>query len=178
MTITSNPTFRRTAQLGACFLMGAAALTACGNDSQVVAGPGNASSPPAAPAAAYVSPELADRAAMLELQAQHFSPDAISRRPAPYVSPELTDRAAMLELQAQRFSADAIERRAEQAAADAALDRSADLDLTSALAKAAAVQKSSAHASADSIERNASEPTSAHRSADALEHWALSSDQG
>jgi hypothetical protein len=178
MTISMNPTFRRTARLGACFLMGAAVLTACGDDAQVATAPGVASSPPAVtPGAAYVSPEQADREALLAVRAAHASADSISRRPAKYVSPEQADKAAMLELRARRASADALERRAAQASVDT-VDRSADLDAASALARVAAVEQSSAHASADSIERRASvEQTSAHRSVDALEHWALSDDE-
>jgi hypothetical protein len=159
MTITTTSTFKRTARLGLCFLIGAGALTACGDpDDTVAVGAGVGSS---SPAAAYVSPDQADRAAML----------AVRNAPKAYESPDQADHAAMLAVRNAKFSADAIERR--EAANE--LARSADLDLGTALARAAATQNVSAHASADALDRQSHvEKTSAHASADALEHWALS----
>jgi hypothetical protein len=168
MTITTNSTFHRTARLGVCVLIGVAALTACGDPESSVATGTGAAPKVAAPAAPYVAPEMADRAAQLAVRNEKLFPTK------PYVSPEQADRAAMLAVRAEKFSADAIERRAAQAA-EVTLERQADLDLGTALTRAAAVEKVSAHASADSLDRNSSHvPTSAHRSADAIERWALS----
>jgi hypothetical protein len=183
--MNTNPTstFHRTARLGVCFLIGAAALTACGEaDNPVTAGPVSAQ-PSASVAKAYVSPEQADRAAILAVQAEKAAAKALSQRPAPkvapeaYVSPEQADRAAMLAVRAEKAADKALERRAEQVSAEV-VNRSHDVDLGTALARKAAAEKTSAHASADALERHAAaEKTSAHASADALEHWALSASE-
>ena len=178
MSIISTSAIHRTACLGVGFLMGAAVLAACGESPDQVAtlAPVDAKVAPAAP---YVSPDQADRAAMLAVRAEKASADALSHRPTPkvapkaYVSQEQADKAAMLAVRAQKASADAIERRAT---ASESFGRSADLDLGTALARAAVV---SAHASADAIEHQAlGQSESAHRSADAVERWALSSTDG
>ena len=178
MTIISTSAIHRTARLGVGFLMGAAVLAACGESPDQVASiaPVDAKVAPAAP---YVSPEQADRAAMLAVRAEKAAAYALAHRPTPkvapkaYVSPEQADKAAMLAVRAEKASADAI---AGRATASESFGRTADLDLGTALARAAAV---SAHASADAIEHQAlGQSESAHRSADAIERWALSSTDG
>ena len=139
MTITSKSAIHRTARFGVGFLMGAAVLAACGESPDQVASiaPVDAKVAPAAP---YVSPDQADRAAMLAVRAEKASAGALSRRPTPkvapkaYVSPEQADKAAMLALRAQKASADAIDGRAT---ASESFGRSADVDLGTALARAA-----------------------------------------
>ena len=117
MSIISTSSIHRTARLGVGFLMGAVVLVACGESPDEVAtiAPVDAKVAPAAP---YVSPDQADRAAMLAVRAEKASADALSRRPTPkvapkaYVSQEQADKAAMLAVRAQKASADAIEGRA------------------------------------------------------------------
>jgi hypothetical protein len=162
MSIISTSSIHRTARLGVGFLMGAVVLVACGESPDQVAtiAPVDAKVAPAAP---YVSPDQADRAAMLAVRAEKASADALSRRPAPkvapkaFVSPEQADKAAMLAVRAQKASADAIEGRATASESSVV----------------------SAHASADAIEHQAlGQSESAHRSADAVERWAPSSTDG
>lgn len=159
MTINTSSAIHRTAFVGTCFLIGAAALTACGE------GSGDVATVYAAPPA-YVSPEQVDHAAQLAVQADHVSANAIERRAPSYVSPEQTDRAAQLAVQAEHVPAVTLERRA--------------VESTSAHASAEdferrGVESPGAQASVDALERlTIIVPTSAHASADALEHWALS----
>ena len=178
MNITSTSAIHRTAALGVGLLMGAAVLVACGESPDQVAtiAPVDAKVAPAAP---YVSPDQADRAAMLAVRAEKAAAYALAHRPTPtvapkaYVSQEQADKAAMLAVRAQKASADAI---AGRATASESFGRSADLDLGTALARTAVV---SAHSSADAIEHHAlGQSESAHRSADAIERWALSSTDG
>jgi hypothetical protein len=182
MSINQTSAIQRTAFVGTCFLIGAAALTACGDTADVA-------TVSAAPSA-YVSPEQTDRAAQLALQANHVATDPIVRPVVPYVSPEQTDRAAQLALRADHAPAAALDRRAtestsayasaedfvrrgvESAGAQASVD---------ALERRAIIKPTSAHASADALEQwaiNAATSTSAHPSADALEHWAMSEGEG
>lgn len=157
--MNTNPfsSLRRPARLGVCFLLGAAALTACGEvDSPVTAGPVGASAPAAAKA--YVSPEQADRAAIFAVRNAYTSPEQADRAamlavraekassglkvaPEAYVSPEQADRAAMLALRA--------ERQAEQGSTE---DRSHDLDLGTALARQAAAEQPAADGSVSFVE--------------------------
>jgi len=178
MSIISTSAIHRTARLGVGFLMGAAVLVACGESPDQVAtiAPVDAKVAPAAP---YVSPDQADRAAMLAVRAEKAAAYALAHRPTPkvapkaYVSQEQADKAAMLAVRAQKASADAI---AGRATASESFGRSADLDLGTALTRTAGA---SAHASADAIEHQAlGQSESAHRSADAIERWALSSTDG
>ena len=182
MSIYKNAAIHRTAVLGTCFLIGAAALTACGDTAEVA-------TVSAAPSA-YVSPERTDRVAQLAVQAQHVATDPIVRPAVPYVSPEQLDRAAQLALQADHAPVSALDQRAtestsayasaedfvrrgvEAAGAQASVD---------ALERRAIVEPTSAHASADALDRratNASTSISARPSADALEQWAMSEDEG
>ena len=194
MTINPTSVRHRTVRLSVG-LIAVATLAACGNSAQVSSGPGVASA--AAPEAAYVSPEQADRAATLAIRNASGSDEEL-------------DRSAKLDL-GSALARQAIERRE----ASAAIDWSAKLDLTSALARErialpeapyvsseqqdkdsmlalrnamgsadalerrATVGQSSALGSADALERQGlTDHSSAHRSADALEHWALSDSGG
>jgi len=182
MSINKSSAIHRTAFVGTCFLIGAAALTACGDTADVA-------TVSAAPSA-YVSTERTDRAAQLAVQAKHVTSDPIVRPVVPYVSPEQLDRTALLALQADHAPASALDRRAtestsayasaedfvrrgvESAGAQASVD---------ALERRAIVKPTSAHASADALDRRATNPstsTSAHPSADALERWAMSEGEG
>jgi len=151
MSINKSSAIHRTAFVGTCFLIGAAALTACGDTADVA-------TVSAAPSA-YVSPERTDRAAQLALQADHAPASALDRR-----ATESTSAYASAE--------DFVRRGVESAGAQASVD---------ALERRAIVKPTSAHASADALDRRATNPstsTSAHPSADALERWAMSEGEG
>ncbi len=185
INIDKKAAIHRTALWGTCFLMGAAALTACGEGSGDVA---TVSAGAAAPS--YASSEQVDREAFLALQAEHLSGGVIARPVAPYVSPEQVDRQAQLAVQVDHVSAGALDQRAtESTSAWASAEdferrgvesKSAQASVD-ALERRAFVVKTSAHASADALDRratNVSTSTSAHPSADALEHWATSEGEG
>ena len=114
MTTTTTSIFHRTVRLGAGFLIAGAVLTACGEtDDQVSSGPGAASA--AAPEAAYVSPEQADRAAMLALRNAMGSADALERRAtvgqsSALGSADALERRGLTDHTSAHRSADALER--------------------------------------------------------------------
>jgi hypothetical protein len=181
MSINQNSAIHRTAFVGACFLIGAAALTACGDTADVAT--------VAAAPSAYVSSEQTDRAAQLALQAKHVSTAPIVRPVVPYVSPEQLDRAAQLDLQADHVPSVLDRRATESTSAYASAEDFVRRGVKSpgaqasvdALERRAIIKSTSAHASADALDQraiNASTPTSAHPSADALEHWAMSEGEG
>ena len=80
ITIDKQTALHRTALLGASFLMGAVALTACGEGSDDVA-----TISARTPAVAYVSPEQADHEALLAVQAEHAS-GGLDQRAVPSTS--------------------------------------------------------------------------------------------
>jgi hypothetical protein len=125
-TMSTNPTstLHRTVRLSVCFLLGAAALTACGEDSPVTSGPVTAQ-PAATVANAYASPEQADRAAILAVQAD--------------VSAEVANRSHDLDLGTALARMAAAEKASAHASADS-------------LERNAVAQKASAHGSADALE--------------------------
>ena len=87
MTITTTSAFHRTARLGVCFLIGAAALTACGQgESSVAAGPGSATQP--SPPRRTCRPSSRTHAAMLAVRAENESERVPKAPAAPYLSQE------------------------------------------------------------------------------------------